>query len=135
MEVVEGKAAPDYAALGAAQAKIDFGSASAGGAWEFDPDAMDSVIRYLEDVIRNDILRLERDAGYVTGIDPPGHELVSESYVADANRSGESWKGVFEQNRTFLTAYIDTLKEVRDAYSRQDEAALEALRGKAGDAS
>lgn len=121
---------PDYTALGGQQAKADFASASAGGGWEYDPEAMLGVIRSLEDVVENDLGRMEKDADSIVGIDPPGHEVVSESYVNDANRAGASWNAQFSNNQKFLIAYIDTLKNIHDAYKRQDEAALDALRRK-----
>jgi hypothetical protein len=121
---------PDYAALGGQQAKADFASASADGGWEYDPEAMQGVIRNLEDVVELDLERMENEADAVVGIDAPGHEVVSESYVNDANRAGTSWNTQYSDNKNFLIAYINTLKDIHDAYQRQDEAALDALRGK-----
>ncbi|SFA78646.1 hypothetical protein SAMN05216266_101423 [Amycolatopsis marina] len=121
---------PDYAALGGQQAKADFAAASAGGGWEYDPEAMLGVIQSLDDVVKDDLGRMESEADKIVGIDPPGHEEVSESYVNAANRAGASWNAQFSNNKNFLIAYIDTLKEIHDAYQRQDEAALDALRGK-----
>jgi hypothetical protein len=122
---------PDYSALGGQQAKTDFASASPGSGWEYDSEEMDKVIRNLEDVVINDLRRMEAEGQYVTGIDPPGDEVVSQNYSADANRSGESWNNAFKGNTDFLDAYIRTLKDIRDAYQRQDDAALDALQGKA----
>jgi hypothetical protein len=121
---------PDYAALGGQQAKADFASASAGGGWEYDPKAMLGVIQQLDAVVDGDFRRVEQDADLIVGIDSPGYEEVSERYVTDANRAGADGNAQFDNNKKFLNAYIDTLKDIYTAYQRQDEDALDALRGK-----
>jgi hypothetical protein len=121
---------PDYAALGGQQAKADFASASAGGGWEYDPEAMQGVIDNLEAVADRDFRRIEQDAEAIIGIDPPGYEMVSERYVTAANNAGAEANTQFGNNIEFLNAYIGTLKDIYSAYQSQDEAALDALRGK-----
>ncbi|RZQ65396.1 PE domain-containing protein [Amycolatopsis suaedae] len=122
----------DFKKLGAEQAKADF--ASAGSGWQFDPEAIDGLIRKLEDIRQGPLREGERRAPRLIGITPPGDEIASQNYVADANRSGASYARQLQANVEFLEAYVETLVAIKNAYQAQDEAALAALRGKAADA-
>ncbi|WP_033289953.1 PE domain-containing protein [Amycolatopsis jejuensis] len=121
-------APPDYKALGANQAKADFTAASAGAGWEFDPEAMDTVLKSLHETLDNNLIKAQDDAGRLTGIDAPGDEIASHSYVDIANKTGKSYQDYLAGAVKFLTSYAETLTTIRDAYRRQDHAALDALR-------
>jgi hypothetical protein len=119
---------PNYTDLGAGQAKADFAAASANGGWEFDPHAMDAVIKDLDDSLKFDYRRANAEATNLVGIDAMGHEVASEGYVEIANRSGASYQEFLRSAADYTTAYRDTLVQIRDAYVNQDQAALDALR-------
>ncbi|WP_410662707.1 hypothetical protein [Amycolatopsis sp. lyj-84] len=120
---------PDqYSKLGSGQAKTDFAAASANGGWEFDPAAMDKVIKALQDSLDNDFSRANVEATFLTGIDAMGKEVGSEGYVAKANASGAAYQEFLRSAVDYTSAYVDTLRQIRDAYQRQDQAALDAIR-------
>lgn len=119
---------PNYDELGKGQAKADFAAASANGGWEFDPEAMAKVIKSLEDCIENNFSSAMREAAYLTGIDAMGDEVASHGYVATANESGASYQTFLDGARKFTRAYADTLVEIKTAYEKQDQAAIDALR-------
>ncbi|RSM66512.1 hypothetical protein DMH03_05235 [Amycolatopsis sp. WAC 01376] len=119
---------PNYGELGSGQAKADFAAASANGGWEFDPAAMDKVIKALQDSLDNDYSRANVEATFLTGIDAMGKEVGSEGYVAKANASGAAYQEFLRSAVDYTTAYVDTLRQIRDAYQRQDQAALDAIR-------
>lgn len=118
----------DYSGLGAGQAKADFAAASANGGWEFDPHAMDAVIKDLEDSIKHDFSRASNETIHLTGIDAMGDEVASHVYVDNANRSGESYQAFLRGASKYVTAYVATLKDIKKAYEQQDQAALDAIR-------
>lgn len=119
---------PNYGELGSGQAKADFASASANGGWEFDPEAMDSVIKSLEDCIDTDFRRAQDEASWLTQIKPPGDEVGSQGYTTAANASGAAYQAFLEGARNYTTSYLKTLKQIRTAYQEQDQAAIDALR-------
>ncbi|ANN14352.1 hypothetical protein SD37_00890 [Amycolatopsis orientalis] len=119
---------PNYGELGSGQAKADFAAASANGGWEFDPAAMDKVIKSLEDCIENDFSQAQDHATWLTMIQPPGQEVGSEGYAAAANKSGAAYQDFLQGARDYTMAYLGTLKQIRTAYQEQDQAALDALR-------
>lgn len=121
-------APPDYRNLGTGQAKADFAAASANDGWEFDPEAMDKVIKSLDDCLRDDFSRANTEATMLTGIDAMGDEVASQGYVALANTSGAAYQEFLRSAVDYTTAYRDTMIQIRDAYQKQDQAALDALR-------
>ncbi|HEV7978553.1 hypothetical protein [Amycolatopsis sp.] len=118
-----------YTDLGRGQAQADFASASAASGWEFDRDAMDRVIKSLDDSIHNEYQRAQDEAVWLAQIIPPGDEVGSQGYVASANASGASYQQFLVSAVNYTTAYRDTLIVIRDAYQNQDQASLDALRG------
>ncbi|EME56748.1 hypothetical protein [Amycolatopsis decaplanina] len=119
---------PNYVTLGSGQAKADFAAASANGGWEFDPAAMDQVIKSLEDCIKNDFRRAQNEAVWLDQIKPPGDEVGSQGYVATANKSGAEYKNFLQGAEQYTRSYVDTLIQIRTAYQEQDQAAIDALR-------
>ncbi|MFK0243089.1 hypothetical protein ACIQUM_00205 [Amycolatopsis azurea] len=119
---------PNYGELGKGQAQADFASASANGGWEFDPEAMDKVIKSLEDSLENEFREAQRQASWLNQISPPGDEVGSQGYVAAANSSGGAYQAFLDGAFKYTSAYLDTLKKIRTAYVEQDQAALDALR-------
>ncbi|MFD5090818.1 hypothetical protein ACFWMR_09460 [Amycolatopsis thailandensis] len=119
---------PNYGELGAGQAQADFAAASSNGGWEFDSEAMDKVIKSLEDCIENNFSSAMREASYLTGIDAMGDEVASQGYVKIANESGASYQNFLDGARKFTRAYADKLVEIKTAYEKQDQAAIDALR-------
>jgi PE family protein len=117
-----------YKTVGEGQAKADFAAASAGGGWEFDPEAMDKVIASLDDSLERDFSRAQEEATWLTQIKPPGEEVGSQGYVTAANGSGAAYQQFLNGAVDYTTAYVATLKEIRNAYQRQDDAALDAIR-------
>ncbi|MFD6072196.1 hypothetical protein, partial [Amycolatopsis lurida] len=116
---------PNYGELGSGQAKADFAAASANGGWEFDPEAMNKVIKSLEDSLDNQYRRALEESSHLTGIDAMGDEVASHGYVALANQSGASYQGFLKGAIDYTTAYMQTLQDIRDAYQKQDQAALD----------
>ncbi len=119
---------PNYGELGGGQAKADFASASANGGWEFDPEAMDAVIKSLEECIENNFGRAKTEAEWLTQIKPPGAEVGSEGYTTAAINSGRSYQVFLEGARQYTVAYLETLRKIRTAYQEQDQAAIDTLR-------
>ncbi|AUI62527.1 hypothetical protein [Amycolatopsis sp. BJA-103] len=119
---------PNYGELGSGQAKADFASASANGGWEFDPVAMDAVIKSLEDCVDTDFRRAQDEASWLTQIKPAGDEVGSHGYTTAANASGAAYQAFLEGARDYTTSYLGTLKQIRTAYQAQDQAAIDALR-------
>jgi hypothetical protein len=119
---------PNYGELGSGQAKADFAAASANGGWEFDPVAMDQVIKSLEDSLENEFREAQTHASWLNQITPPGDEVGSQGYAAAANNSGTSYQAFLDSAFNYTSAYLDTLKKIRTAYQEQDQAALDALR-------
>ncbi|MGY6657267.1 hypothetical protein NQK81_24775 [Amycolatopsis roodepoortensis] len=119
---------PDYRNLGAGQAKADFAAASANGGWEFDPEAMDSVIKSLEDCLKDDFRLAQNEAVWLDQIKPPGDEVGSQGYTAAANKSGTEYKSFLQGAEQYTRAYVETLIQIRTAYQEQDQAAIDALR-------
>lgn len=119
---------PDYRNLGTGQAKADFATASANSGWEFDPEAMDKVIKSLEDCVRLDFGDAQDQATWLTQVQPPGDEVGSKGYAEAANRSGAEYQRFLRGAREYTESYLDTLKTIRKAYQEQDQAALDALR-------
>ncbi|MBB5853862.1 hypothetical protein ACFQ05_11190 [Amycolatopsis umgeniensis] len=119
---------PNYGELGSGQAKADFASASANGGWEFDPAAMDKVIKSLEECMDKDFSRARFEATWLDQIQPPGTEVGSEGFAAAANTSGAAYKTFLQSAWDYTDAYLATLKKIRTAYQQQDQAALDALR-------
>jgi hypothetical protein len=119
---------PNYSELGAGQAKADFAAASANGGWEFDPQAVDTVIKDLEDSIKNDFRRAREESTHLTAIDSMGDEVASKVYVEAANRSGAAYLDFMQGAIRYTQAYVNALKEIKTAYENQDQAALDAIR-------
>jgi enoyl reductase-like protein len=119
---------PNYGELGTGQAKADFAAASANGGWEFDPEAMDKVIKSLEDVLSRDFREAQTQAAWLNQIMPPGDEVGSQGYVAAANNSGAAYQSFLKGALDYTSSYLDTLKKIRTAYLEQDQAAIDALR-------
>lgn len=119
---------PNYGELGAGQAKADFAAASANGGWEFDPEAMDAVIKSLEDCLETNFSRAKAEAAWLTQIKPPGDEVGSQGYTAAALTSGASYQTFLQGAYDYTLAYLETLRRVRTAYQEQDQAAIDALR-------
>jgi hypothetical protein len=89
---------------------------------------MNAVIKDLQASLDNDYSRAQNEAAWLTQIKPPGTEVGSEGYVAAANASGASYQQFLQSGVEYTTSYLETLKQIRDAYERQDHAALDALR-------
>ncbi|MEC3980653.1 PE domain-containing protein [Amycolatopsis sp. H20-H5] len=121
-------AGPNYTNLGAGQAKADFAAASGNGGWKFDPEAMDSVIKDLEDSIKHDFSRATNEVSHLTGIDAMGDEVASHVYVDAANRSGAQYQAFLTSAVDYTRAYVKTLRDIKTAYEQQDQAAIDALR-------
>ncbi|MFC9250570.1 hypothetical protein [Amycolatopsis thailandensis] len=119
---------PNYGELGKGQAQADFAAASANGGWEFDPEAMDKVIKSLEDSLENEFREAQTHASWLNQIKPPGDEVGSQGYVVAANNSGASYQAFLDGAWKYTNAYLDTLKKIRTAYVEQDQAALDSLR-------
>ncbi|MEU3627405.1 hypothetical protein BS329_06595 [Amycolatopsis coloradensis] len=119
---------PNYGELGSGQAKADFASASANGGWEFDPEAMDNVIKRLQECIERDFSRARAEASNLTGIDAMGAEIASDGYVAMANASGAAYQTFLNGAAAYAQAYMQTLIDIKTAYQNQDQAALDAIR-------
>ena len=120
---------PDYKALGTAQAKADFAAAANSGGWEFDPDAMDSVISKLEGLLDDDLVRARQEAQVVMQLRAPGGEIVSTDFARAAVRSTTAYNDFLDGVAKYLKSYVDTLNDVKKAYVNRDHAAIEALRG------
>ncbi|MEU8412323.1 hypothetical protein AB0C24_06025 [Amycolatopsis japonica] len=119
---------PNYGELGRGQAQADFASASANGGWEFNREAMDKVIKSLEDSLENEFREAQTHASWLNQIKPPGDEVGSQGYAVAANNSGTSYQAFLDGAWKYTTAYLETLKKIRTAYVEQDQAALDALR-------
>ena len=119
---------PDPSAAGVAAATAAFSAAYSGKGWKFDIDGLNDVINGVQDVID---LHLSQ-VGMRMQIRAPGDEVASDRYAAAANASLRAFNEAHDANTKYLRAYADTLREVRDAYLRQDHEALDALRGAAG---
>ncbi|WP_340686127.1 hypothetical protein LCL61_07235 [Amycolatopsis coloradensis] len=130
--LIQGAAAapppPNYGELGSGQAKADFAAASANGGWEFDPAAMDVVIKSLEDCLENNFTRAKTEASWLTQIKPPGDEVGSQGYTQAAVNSGAAYQTFLEGARQYTISYLETLRKIRTAYQEQDQAAIDALR-------
>ncbi|MGW7535238.1 hypothetical protein [Amycolatopsis sp. NPDC054798] len=122
------EAAPDYAALGKKQASADFAAASGNSGWEFDPAAIDEVIKSLEDSLDGDHERARKQARLLMQIVPPGSEVGSQGYADVANKSGTAYNSFLTGAVEYITAYVDTLKQVRTAYQNNDQNAKDQLR-------
>ncbi|GAA1030592.1 MULTISPECIES: hypothetical protein [Amycolatopsis] len=119
---------PDYAALGKKQASADFAAASGNNGWEFDPAAIDEVIKNLEDSLDGDHQESVSKATALMQIVPPGSEVGSQGYADVANKSGSSYYDFAQGAQTYISSYVDTLKQIRTAYQNNDQNAKDQLR-------
>ncbi|MGW4394423.1 hypothetical protein ACWEHA_03980 [Amycolatopsis nivea] len=119
---------PDYESLGKKQASADFAAASGNNGWEFDPAAIDAVIKNLEDSINGDHQESVTKAAVLMQIVPPGSEVGSQGYADVANKSGASYYEFAQGAQTYVSAYVDTLKQIRTAYQNNDQDAKDQLR-------
>ncbi|WP_337823591.1 hypothetical protein [Amycolatopsis sp. A1MSW2902] len=119
---------PDYEALGKKQASADFAAASGNQGWEFDPAAIDEVIKSLEDSLDGDHERASKQARLLTQIVPPGSEVGSQGYADVANKPGIAYNNFLTGAVSYITAYVDTLKQIRTAYQNNDQNAKDQLR-------
>lgn len=120
---------PNYKTLGAGQAQADFASAAANGGWKFEPAAMAKVIKEIDQTLHTDLRTARNEAANLVQVRAPGSEVGSQGYAATAKNSGVAYQQFLDSAVNYLTAYRDKLQEISDAYQRQDQAALDALRG------
>lgn len=118
----------DYAKVGAAAASADFASASGTQGWEYDSEAMQALIKKLHGIFDKQRQHMMYDADNLTSIDPMGDEPVSQSYAEYGNSSGHSYIPLLKGSFQYLNAYIRTCQEIDQAYQKQDQEALDALR-------
>ncbi|MFD2468142.1 hypothetical protein [Amycolatopsis silviterrae] len=123
------EAAPDFGALGSGQAKADFAAASSNGGWEFNPEAMDKVIQQLEDSLDNEYSRARTIATQFAQLGQPGSDTVTTEYSKAADRATTAYNEFLRGTVDYLDSYVQTLKDIRTAYVKQDHAAIDALRG------
>ena len=117
----------DYKAIGTGQAAADF-NAAVGRGWKFNDAEMGPYL----DALYAEVERLKlmsRHADSLNKIRPPGAEIASQQAAEVMNRSGAMCQASIQSALNYLTAYVDHNHQVRDAYLRQDDAALDALRG------
>ncbi|WP_328605363.1 hypothetical protein [Amycolatopsis sp. NBC_00345] len=119
---------PDYAALGAGQAKTDFAAAAGNGGWKFDAAAMDKVIQQLEDSLDSDYSQARTISNQFAQLREPGSDGVSKDYMATASRATIAYNNFLHGTVDYLESYVDTLKQIRTAYVKQDQAAIDAFR-------
>lgn len=120
---------PNFGALGSSQAKADFAAASSNGGWEFNPEAMDKVIRQLEDSLDNEYARARTIATQFAQLGRPGSDTVTTEYAKAADRATTAYNEFLRGTVDYLDSYVRTLKDIRTAYVKQDHAAIDALRG------
>ncbi|MFF0144360.1 PE domain-containing protein [Amycolatopsis sulphurea] len=63
-------------------------------------------------------------------IKPPGGENISKDFANAAIQSANHYNGFLQGAVDFLMSYVEVLKQVKTAYTKQDDAAIDALRGK-----
>ncbi|WP_245787626.1 hypothetical protein [Amycolatopsis saalfeldensis] len=120
---------PDFTALGAGQAKADFAAAAGNGGWKFDAAAMDKVIQQLEDSLDSDYSQA-RTIGYqFAQLGYPGSDGASKDYMTAAGRATTAYNEFLRGTVDYLQSYVETLKQIRTAYVKQDQAAIDAFRG------
>ena len=122
-----------YTDLGRGQAQADFAAASSGSGWEFDAEAMDKVIKSLEDSASGDFRDAQSEAQAYTYVKPPGDEVASQGYVDAVVASGRAYNDSIQGVIDYTVAYVETLKKIRTAYQQQDQATIDALRGNSKD--
>lgn len=120
---------PNFGALGSGQAKADFAAAASNGGWEFNPEAMDKVIRQLEDSLDNEYARARTIALQFAQFGQPGSDTVTTEYSKAADRATTAYNEFLRGTVDYLDSYVQTLKDIRTAYVKQDHAAIDALRG------
>lgn len=119
---------PDYMALGKQEAQAQFANEVAKNGYTFNPDALQEVIKELNDALDE----LRNGVTVQRFVEAPGADLISTRYAEAATQSVMAFNDAHEARVRYLQSYIDTLASIRDAYLRQDHAALEALRGATG---
>lgn len=118
-----------YKKSGENAATRDFQQAHSNG-WEYDADAMKKQIGHLEDLRDNKLNDMQQLTKSVIDIPPPAKEKVSEDFIEEANKSGESHNEQFEKYREYVKAYIETLKKIDKAYQNEDEEAAQEILSK-----
>jgi hypothetical protein len=125
-------ATADYKAVGTGQAAADF-NAAVGRGWKFNDAEMGPYLAALDAEVER-LRGMRRNAESLNKIRPPGGEIASRQAAEVMNRSGAMCQASIQSALNYLTAYVDHNHQVRDAYLRQDDAALDTLRGPGKDA-
>jgi hypothetical protein len=126
---VTGGAPPfDYKAFGESQAKADFARASAGPGWQFDPEKIEPVINQLQDLVDYNLRKIQSETQTFAQIPSKVQDPASLGYESRADASISVYSRAIQGRVTAVSSYIDTLRQIRDAYKNQDHAALKALR-------
>jgi hypothetical protein len=114
------------------QAAADF-NAAVGRGWKFNDAEMGPYLNALDAEVER-LKGMRGDADSLNKIRPPGGEIASQQAAEVMNRSGAMCQASIQSALNYLTAYVDHNHQVRNAYLRQDNAALDALRGPRKDA-
>lgn len=102
---------------------------AAGVGYRFDPETIQPVIDRIWGLINGPLMEAQNKANDLVGIDPPGLEVASEGFVANANAHGDSYANYLAATIDGLTAYVTKLEETRDGYVAQEGSAAQAFKG------
>lgn len=119
---------PDYTALGKQEAQAQFSNQFAKNGYEFDPDALQKVIDEVQGVLTDEL----QPVSVRNTIKSPADDVISKDYIDSAVKSIKTFNDAHNAITDYLQSYVWTLRQIRDAYVQQDEAALDALRGVTG---
>ena len=112
---------------GAMQAANDFRAASAGG-WKFSPTKMDALIKELEGHLGEYLEGINPSVEKTSQVNAPGDENASAQLANSNNASAGRFQAFHKGSTSYLKSYIDTLNQIKSAYTHQDSAALDAVR-------
>lgn len=90
---------------------------------------MDKVIQQLEDSLDNEYSRARTIAIQFAQLGQPGSDTVTTEYSKAADRATTAYNEFLRGTVDYLDSYVQTLKDIRTAYVKQDHAAIDALRG------
>lgn len=105
-------------------------SSAAGGGYSFSPEEIDAVLSQWEQ-LRDDLQNDVDEANKIAGVQAPGNEPASNTFVGSANPAGQA---LLQQTMSMLKhtqQYIEALKKAKGVTEAADEQAAEDA-GKAG---
>ncbi|MCR3720475.1 MULTISPECIES: hypothetical protein [Prauserella salsuginis group] len=105
-------------------------SSAAGGGYSFSPEEIDAVLSQWEQ-LRDDLQNDVDEANRIAGVQAPGNEPASNTFVGSANPAGQA---LLQQTMSMLKhteQYIEALKKAKGVTEAADTQAAEDA-GKAG---